>query len=332
MQIEKEQLKKRFGDQVKFEEPLSKYTTFKIGGPAKVLLQPKSNEALMEAFRYVLDNDLPYFILGGGSNVLMSDDGFDGVVIRPRNIGLRVEGDTAYAEAGVVLGKLATMTAKAGLTGLEWGIAVPGNIGGAVRGNAGAFGGEIKDTLVSAQIFDGKDLRTFTNKEMDFVYRGSRVKHGDGHELVISATFKLEPADAKACQAKVKELLDKKLKDQPMGEFCAGCLFKNIEVDGASKKLKLPSKGQPTARFMAEVPDDFWQKGKVPAGWLIEQVGLKGYGQNGVKVSEKHANFLVNTGGAKAADIHALAKLVQDKVKAKFGVELEEEVEVLGSN
>lgn len=332
MNLNKQELITKFGDQVKFDEPLSKYTTFKIGGPAKVLLQPKTNESLMDAFRYVLDHDLPYFILGGGSNVLMSDEGFEGVVIRPRNVGLRVEGDNVYVEAGVVLGKLATMTAKAGLTGLEWGIAVPGNVGGAVRGNAGAFGGEIKDTLVSADIFDGKDLRTVTKKEMDFVYRGSRIKHGGAHELVISATFKLTPADAKACQAKVKELLDKKFKDQPMGEFCAGCLFKNIEVDGSSKKLKSSSKGKPTERFMKEVPEDFWQKGKVPAGWLIEKVGMKGFSQNGVKVSEKHANFLVNTGGAKAADIHALAKLVHDKVKAEFGVELEEEVEVLGSN
>jgi UDP-N-acetylmuramate dehydrogenase len=329
MQFDKEQLKQQFGDQVRFDEALSKYTTFKIGGPAKVFLMPKTNEALMDSFRFVLENHLPYFILGGGSNVLMSDAGFDGVVIKPRNTELRVEGDLVHADAGVVLGKVAALSAKSGLTGLEWGIAVPGNVGGAVRGNAGAFGGEIKDTLVSAQVFDGKELKTLSNAELQFSYRTSRIKREGGKEIVISATFKLVPADAAQCQETVKKFLDKKFQDQPMGELCAGCLFKNIEVDGQTKALRAPSKGEPTERFMQEVPEDFWTKGKVPAGWLIEKAGLKGYTQKGVKVSEKHANFLVNIGTGNAEAVKELADSVKTLVRKQFGVELEEEVEML---
>ncbi len=330
MAFQPEQFKEKFGDIVKLDAPLSKYTTFKIGGPAKVLIEPKTNEQLMEVFAYVKASGSPYVILGGGSNVLMPDDGFAGVVIKPRNTALRIDGDAIYVEAGVVLGKLATEAAKAGLTGLEWGIAVPGNVGGAVRGNAGAFGGEIKDTLVSAQVFDGKELHAYTNKEMEFVYRGSRVKKQGGAEIVISATFKLLPGDAQPAMAKVKELLEKKFASQPMGERCAGCLFKNIEVDGRSRMLKPQSKGQPTEAFMSTVPEEFWTKGVVPAGWLIEQTGLKGYKQGTVKVSEKHANFVVNMGAASAADVRAFAEFIRGKVKEKFGVELVEEVEMLG--
>lgn len=324
-----DEFKKKFGAIVKVDALLSRYTTFKIGGPAKLLIEPKTNEQLMEVFAYTKASGAPYFILGGGSNILMSDEGFDGVVIKPRNTALKIEGDTVYVEAGVVLGKLATESAKAGLTGLEWGIAVPGNVGGAVRGNAGAFGGEIKDTLVSAQVYDGKELRTYSNKEMEFVYRGSRVKRLGGQEIVVSATFRLFPGDPKPAMAKVKELLDKKFAAQPMGERCAGCLFKNIEVDGATKQLRPRSKGQPTDAFMSLVPAEFWTKGTVPAGWLIEQSGLKGYKKGDVKVSEKHANFVINIDKATARDVRDFANEIREKVKAKFGVELEEEVEVL---
>lgn len=323
-------LQEKFGKLVKTDVSLSKYTTFKLGGPAAVFIEPKTNEALMQVFKHVKESGLPYFILGGGSNILISDQGFDGIVIRPRNTGLKIDGETAYAEAGVVLGKLATESAKSGLTGLEWGIAVPGNVGGAVRGNAGAFGGEIKDTLIRAQIYDGKELRTYTNKEMAFVYRGSRVKQAHGGEIVISATFKLIAGDPKPATAKVKELLDKKFASQPMGERCAGCLFKNVEVDPQTHQLKPQSKGTPNERFHTTVPADFLQKGTVPAGWLIEQSGLKGYSKNGAKVSEKHANFIVNDGTGTADGVLALAKEVKEKVRQKFGVELIEEVEIVG--
>ncbi len=328
-QTDIDSIKQAFGKLVKTDEPLSKYTTFKLGGPAKVFIEPKSNEDLMKVFAYVKDIGLPYFILGNGSNILISDEGFDGVVIKPRNTSLKIDGETVYAEAGLVLSKLAMQTAKAGLTGLEWGIAVPGNVGGSVRGNAEAFAQGISNTLVSAEVYNGKVFKTLSNQEMDFVYRGSRIKAQHGQEIVISATFKLQPADPKVATAKVKELFDKKLASQPMGERCAGCLFKNVEVDPETHQLTARSKGTPNEAFMTTVREEFWQKGIVPAGWLIEQSGLKGYSKNGAKVSEKHANFIVNDGTGTADGVLALAKEVKDKVQAKFGVELIEEVEIV---
>jgi len=329
MAINTKQFTDAFGKIVTLNVPMSKHTTFKLGGPATVFIEPKTNEELIKVFAFVKESGVPYFVLGGGSNILISDEGFDGVVIKPRNTKLTIDGQTVYAEAGVVLGKVASESAKAGLTGFEWGIAVPGNVGGAVRGNAGAFGGEIKDTLVSAQVFDGKEVHTYTNKDMQFVYRGSRVKAHQGQEIVISATFQFAKGDPKPATAKVKELLEKKFASQPMGERCAGCLFKNVEVDPQTHKLKPQSKGTPNDRFMTTVPAEFWQKGTVPAGWLIEQSGLKGYSKNGAKVSEKHANFIVNDGTGTADGVLALAKEVKAKVQAEFGVELHEEVEIV---
>lgn len=322
----KKQLKEKFGDMIKFDEPLSKHCTFKIGGPAEVYVEPKTNEDLVEVFRFVREHELPYFILGGGSNVLLPDEGIEGVVINPRNRDLKIEGESVTAGAGVVLAKLANETAKAGLTGLEWGIAVPGNVGGAVRGNAGAFGGEIKDTLVEAKVFDGKELSTLSNKELEFSYRSSRIKKNGGTEIVIEASFKLAPADSEECTATVKKFLAKKFEAQPMGELCAGCLFKNVEVD-KDKNLVPPSKGEPTEKFLKEVPADFWEKGKVPAGWLIDNLGLKGYEKNGIKVSEKHANFLVNTGEGNAKAVKEMVEDIKEKVYSAYGVHLEEEVQ-----
>lgn len=323
------QLQEKFGKLVKTDQALSKYTTFKLGGPAAVFIEPKTNQDLMDVFAAVKASKALYFILGNGSNILISDEGFDGVVIKPRNTGIKIEGDIVYAEAGLVLGKLAMETAKAGLTGLEWGIAVPGNVGGSVRGNAEAFTQGINNTLISAEVYDGKELKTLSNKEMDFVYRGSRIKAKHGDEIVISAKFKLQPIDPKLAKAKVKELFDKKVAAQPMGERCAGCLFKNIELDTPNRKLSSRSKGQPNETFMKLVPPEFWAKGVVSAGWLIEQTGLKGYSKYGAKVSEKHANFIVNDGTGTADGVLALAAEVKEKVKAKFGVELIEEVEIV---
>jgi len=328
MQDVKEIFKERFADQVRFDEPLSKHSTYKIGGPAKVLIMPQTDSDLEEAFRLVKKHALPYFILGGGSNVLLPDEGFDGVVIKPRNKELTIDGSKVTAGAGVVLAKLASESAKAGLTGLEWGIAVPGTVGGAVRGNAGAFGGEVKDTLVQAEVFDGEEVKTFTNEDLQFSYRSSRIKK-EGDLIVINATFNLQAADTTITTAKVKELLDTKVTQQPMGEPCAGCLFKNIEVEPGTTNLKPPSTGEPTEVFKNEVPEQFFEKGIVPAGWLIENAGLKGYEMDGIQISSKHANFLVNTGEGTAKAVKAMAKHIKAEVFKKYGVALEEEVQIV---
>lgn len=330
-EVVKKQLVEQFGEQVRFDEPLSKHSTYKIGGNAHIMVLPETDEALIDVFRYVKEHNLEYFILGGGSNVLLPDEGFHGIVIKPKNNQLTIHEQTVSAGAGAILAKVASETAKAGLIGFEWGIAVPGTVGGAVRGNAGAFGGEIKDHLVSATIFDGKEVKDVTNKELDFSYRTSRVKHSNGDEIVINATFRLDEGSSEDAQKKVKELLTTKFAQQPMGEPCAGCLFKNIELIPGEEQLAPASSGEPTERFFHDVKESglgFIKKGKVPAGWLIDQLGLKGYEKDGIKVSEKHANFLVNTGEGDAAAVHAMVKFLKDEVYKAYGVHLEEEVQL----
>lgn len=325
------EFKQQFADILKEDEPLSKYTTFKIGGPAKFFVEPQTSEQLAEVFQFVQKNALPFFILGGGTNVLMSDEGFNGVVIRPRNRALRIEGTSVYAEAGLPLAKLAQETAKAGLTGLEWCIAVPGTVGGAIRGNAGAFGGEVVDNLVSARIVNADSIREFKNNELDFRYRASRIKDQKGKELVLDAVFELERADSEEAQQRVKDMLKKKFSDQPMGELCAGCLFKNIELIPGKEELSANSSGNPTEEFFADIKKEhpeFIEKGKVPAGWIIEELGFKQKEPHkGIKVSEKHANFLVNTGDGTAQAVKEYAEIIKKEAKARYGIDLEEEVQ-----
>jgi UDP-N-acetylmuramate--L-alanine ligase/UDP-N-acetylenolpyruvoylglucosamine reductase len=326
-----QQFKDKFEEITKENERLSKYSTFKIGGPAEVFVQPKTSEELAEVFQYIQKNDLHYFILGGGANVLLPDDGIKGIVIRPRNRGLKIEGDTVYAEAGLPLAKLAQETAKAGLTGLEWCIAVPGTVGGAVRGNAGAFGGEVKDTLIYARVADEKTIKELSNQQLNFRYRSSRIKDKQGEEVVLDAVFKLQKADAAEAQKRVKDMLKKKFSDQPMGELCAGCLFKNIELIPGKKELSSASHGNPTEKFFADIESDhpeFIENGKVPAGWIIEKLGYKEKSPHkGIKVSEKHANFLVNTGEGDAAAVKELAEIIKKDASDTYGITLEEEVQ-----
>jgi len=326
-----QQFTEKFSDITKINEPLSKHCTYKIGGDAEVFVEPRSSDQLVEVFKYIVDNNLPYFILGGGANVLLPDAGIKGVVLHPQNREIIVVGTKVSVGAGLPLAKLASETAGNGLTGLEWVIAVPGTLGGAVRGNAGAFGGEIKDTLVSARVFDGKEVKELSNQELDFRYRSSRIKDNNGKEIVIDAIFELRKGDASEAKAKVKELLRKKFASQPMGDLCAGCLFKNIELLPGKEELSSASKGSPTEKFFADIKSnhpEFIENGKVPAGWIIDKLGFKDREPyKGIKVSEKHANFLVNVGGGTEAAVKEVVEMIKKEAKDVYGIELEEEVE-----
>lgn len=330
---EYKEFKQQFSQIIKENEPLNKYSTFKIGGDAKILVEPSSNDDMIAVFRFLTEHNLPYFILGGGANVLLPDEGINGIVIRPRNRELKIDGTKVYAQAGLPLAKLAQDTAKAGLTGLEWCIAVPGTVGGAIRGNAGAFGGEVKDNLVTATIFDGNFVKELTNQELDFRYRSSRIKDSKGKELVLDAVFELQEDDAQEAQQRVKDMLAKKFADQPMGEFCAGCLFKNIELVPGQETLSSRSKGNPTEKFFNDIKTthpEFLEKGKVPAGWIIEMLGFKEKTPHkGVKVSEKHGNFIVNTGEGNAEAVKELAEMIKKDAQQVYGITLEEEVQIV---
>jgi UDP-N-acetylmuramate dehydrogenase len=251
--------------------PLAPYTTFKIGGKAKYFYEAKSKEDLVKAIKAAKEAGLPFFILGGGSNVLVSDKGFDGLVIKIQNTKYEIQDTRIVADAGVLLSKLVDESVKVGLTGLEWAAGIPGTVGGAVRGNANAFGVSMSDVV--------KNIRNY-------------------EDIILSVELELKKGDREKSKKMIKEYLEYRDKRHPLEYPSAGCIFKNPEGDFA--------------------------------GRLIEQCGLKGKKEGGAMFSKKHGNFIVNLGNAKAKDVIKLINLCKKKVREKFRIELEEEIEYLG--
>ncbi len=318
------QLTSAFGERIKKDEPLAKHVHFRIGGPADFYVEAKSSEEIVQAVECAIADRIPFAIFGGGSNTLPSDEGFRGLVIQAANRGWNIDGTSVTAEAGVLTGFLARKTAEAGLSGLEWAVSLPGTIGGAVRGNAGCFGGETKDTLVSVEILslsDGRIERALCkNEDCAFGYRDSRFKRS--RDVVLSATFALSAASKEACLAKVEDVLSKRKADQPSDAPSAGCLFKNFDFNDESELTKLKER--------VDVPEAFIRAKRLPAGWLIEQADLKGKTIGAAQVSAKHGNFLLNLGGATASDVLQLISLIKMRIRDDYGLQLEEEVQLLG--
>ncbi len=283
----------------KLSEELSKYSTFKIGGPADFFFHLKKAADLPALIRFSKIHSLPYLIIGGGSNILFDDEGFRGLVIRIENKSIEINDLEVTADAGVFIPKLIQASIEGGLTGLENWAGLPGTVGGAVRGNAGCHGLETKDVLKSALIFDPKTEKTeeYPREWFEFDYRSSKLKSSG--EIVLQATFKLEKMGEKTEEKEkiMKDSQNFRLTKQPFG-FTTGSFFKN------------PS------------PDK-------PAGMLIDQVGLKGKTIGNAQISEKHGNFFLNLGGASSKDVLELAELAKKEVKAKFGIELKEEVQII---
>ena len=251
--------------------PLKNYTTFKIGGPAKYFFEAKRKEELIEAIKLAKKLELPFFILGGGSNLLVSDKGFDGLVIK-------------FGQP------LSSYVSK----GLEWAVGIPGTVQGAVYSNAGAFKKSIKDVVKEVEVFDTKTekIKNFKSKDCKFGYRDSIFKKNK-NLIILSVKIKSKKSNRK----KIKQYLDYRKKTQPLNFPSAGSIFKN-----------------PRGFFAAD---------------LIERCGLRGKRIGKVKISEKHANFIVNLGNGKAKDVKKLIKLAKQKVKSKFGIVLKEEIQLL---
>ncbi|MCL2301362.1 MAG: UDP-N-acetylmuramate dehydrogenase [Firmicutes bacterium] len=282
---------------VAYEEnvPMSAKTSFKIGGPAELMLFPATPGQLSDCLKLCAEQGVKPFILGNGSNLLVKDSGIDGVVISTEKLQkMTYMGDgLIYCEAGVRLGELCVFAQKQGLAGLEFAYGIPGSAGGAVYMNAGAYGGEMKDILHSAQYIDASgELRELPAGELELDYRSSVFMRNNG--VVAGLTVKLRPGDPAEIRAKMNETMQKRKDKQPLELPSAGSVFK-----------------RPEGRF---------------AGALIEQCGLKGQSVGGARVSEKHAGFIVNAGGASAADVRALIALVQTVVEAETGVFLEPEI------
>nr|WP_296007376.1 UDP-N-acetylmuramate dehydrogenase [uncultured Blautia sp.] len=286
-------------DNVKLQEPMSKHTTFRIGGPADFYLCPHSTKEVQQAVQICKEENLPYFILGNGSNLLVSDKGYRGVIIQLwKNFSdISVKGCCITAKAGALLSKVAAEALEAGLTGMEFASGIPGTIGGAVFMNAGAYGGEMKDIIKEVKVLDDQgEVRVLSNEEMKLGYRTSIVKE-KGY-TVLSAVLELKKGEPSVIRETMEDLKNRRTSKQPLDMPSAGSTFKR--------------------------PEGYF------AGKLIMDSGLRGFSVGGAQVSEKHCGFVVNKGGATAEDVTVLIREVQRRVKEKFGVELETEVRFLG--
>lgn len=322
-------LRARISPDVKAGEPLANHTTYKIGGPAEYFLGAKTAADAVKAARVAKELGLPFFVFGGGSNMLVSDEGVKGLVVKMENRGFAITDETVEAEAGATSGLVAMRAAEAGLTGFEWAVGVPGTIGGAVRGNAGAYGGETKDVVTSVRVLtqDGEE-KTMTNADCGFAYRDSVFKRKPG-AVVLSVTLALKKSpDPEALKAKLKQILLDRKEKQPVEYPTAGCMFTNWmpsspdDVESLRKSLDLDKD--------EKVP--LTPQGTIPAGWIIDRAQLKGMKVGHVQVSEKHGNFFMNDGKATASDVVALTAAIKTRVRNMTGgtVQLREEVEYVG--
>jgi len=300
---------------------LKNYTSFKIGGQAKYFLKINTNEKLIEAIKWAKKHKLPFFILGGGSNLLVADEGYEGLVINFQFSIFNFQKNKIIVGAGMKLEKLINASMKTGLTGLEWAVGIPGTMGGAVRGNIEAFGSSISQLVKKVQVFDAKkeEIKIFNNKDCEFKYKNSIFKQNP-NLIILSVEIKLKKCEKEKIKKRICDNLNYRAKNHPLNFPSAGCVFKNYESKIASHEL------------VKQFPElkEFNKKKIIPAGWLIEKCGLKGSKVGGAEISQKHANFIINSGQAKANDVLELIKIIKKKVIGKFKIKLEEEIQYLG--
>jgi UDP-N-acetylmuramate dehydrogenase len=278
-------------------EPMSRHTSLRVGGPADVFVRVVSEDDLRGAVAVARQHETPIFMLGGGTNLLVADRGIRGVVIENGWSDAAVDGTTVTASSGTPLAHVAALAARSGVVGLEWMATVPGTVGGAVHGNAGAFGSETADVIVDAELMDlNGDSWVATRDELGYAYRTSALQGTP--VVVVRARFRGTAGDRETAVRRIKEIANERAAKQPLAQPNTGSIFRNP-------------------------PGDF-------AGRLIEAAGLKGRRVGGAVVSEKHANFIVNTGDAAARDVLDLMWVCRREVKARFGVDLTPEVEVVG--
>ena len=286
-------------ERVLVDEPMKKHTTFRVGGNADYFVMPQNAEEVKKIVALCKDAEVPYYILGNGSNLLVGDRGYRGVIIQIYKAmnDIQIEGDRVKVQAGALLSRVGTATLEAELTGFEFAAGIPGTVGGAVVMNAGAYGGEMKDIIVNATVLtqDG-DIITINKEDLELGYRTSVIaKKG---YVVLEAEYQLQPGEKEVIRARMDELKCQRVTKQPLEYPSAGSTFKR--------------------------PEGYF------AGKLIQDAGLRGFQVGGAQVSEKHCGFVINKDQATAADIRELMRQVSDKVMQEFGVKLEPEVKTLG--
>ena len=286
-------------DQILKDEPMGKHTTFRAGGKADYLVMPSNEEQVRDVVLLLKKENVPYYVMGNGSNLLVRDQGFKGVIIQiARKMNqIRVEGETIYAQAGALLSKIAAQALGEGLTGFEFASGIPGTLGGAVMMNAGAYGGEMKQVIVNACVLTSAgEIAVIPADLMELGYRTSVF--AKNQDIILSAQLKLEYGNEAVIREYMDELKEQRVSKQPLEYPSAGSTFKR--------------------------PEGYF------AGKLIQDAGLRGFQVGGAQVSEKHCGFVINKDHATATDILSLMEQVSDKVEAKFGVRLEPEVKIIG--
>jgi len=305
---------------VKENVPLAPFTSFCIGGPARYLAEVGSADELRDALLFARQKGLGYYLLGGGTNLLVSDNGFDGLVIRVKFDAIRQTSHGVEAEAGADLTGLVHQAARWGLLGMESLAGIPGMLGGAVRGNAGAYGGCIAEVCTAVRALNAETLEcvTLSRAECCFGYRESRFKREPGL-IVLSAALELLPGSPEEIRQRVEATLARRAARNLQCEKSVGSFFMNPVVSDSALVERFEADQRVHSR-----------DGRIPAGWLIDQAGLRNQRFGAAVVSALHANYLINTGGASAQEVLTLARTVKERVRAVTGVQLREEVSCLG--
>lgn len=317
------EIAKRFGLQYKEHEPLAKHLNFRIGGPARHFVEAKTSQDIIDAVDLAHKGGVAWFVLGGGSNTLASDAGFDGVVIKAANRTMKIDCARVMAEAGVISAAVARATAEKGLRGFEWAISLPGTMGGGVRGNAGCFGGEMKDTVETVRVLHDGKVETLRPAELHFGYRHSVFKDpARAHDIILDVTMLLREGDRAEAMAQLEKNLAGRKASQPLGSSSAGCMFKNFAYTDPADIARLDEH--------YTVPETYKTQKRIPAGWIVDQLGLKGTRIGDAMVSDIHGNFLLNKGNATADEITQLIAVIKTRVRNGVGIQLQEEVQYLG--
>lgn len=305
------------GLSIEHDAPLSRYTRFGLGGPAHILADVWNEVALREAIGYLETNDVPFVVLGGGSNLVVADAGFPGVALRYRAGKITIDGNRVTAEAGADLQALVDFTVDHALEGIHTMTGIPGWVGGAIYGNAGAYGRSTHQSIHSVRVLQGQEFRNFSNAECGFRYRHSLFKENK-RWIVLSSEWELQPGDGAALRKTADEILAIRNAKYPPDMKCAGSIFKNLIF------AELPETAQ------GAVDPKVVREGKVPSAYFLELVGAKGMRHGDIHVADYHANLIYNAGAGKAYQVREIIGELKRRVRDRFKFDVEEEVQYVG--
>ncbi len=299
---------------------LAEHSSFEIGGPARYFFVVRKKENLIKALEFCRNTNTPYLIMGEGTNILFPDEGFAGLVVKIETNVVTAENKKIYSGAGAKLFSVFKLSLENSLRGLEWAVGIPGTLGGAVYGNAQAFGQKMSDTVETVEVLDSEDLKFYnlSNKECFFENKNSIFKKNK-NLIIVSATLSLKEGNVSESRKEVKRHVEYRKQKHPLYFPSAGSVFVNHQGKIKGKKL------------LQEFPEleEFNKKEIIPSAYLIEKCGLKGKIVGGAKFSDQHANFIVNLGAAKAEDVIELVNLAKNRVKNKFNIDLKEEIQII---